>query len=74
MTHAYAKRTWATTQMSQDFFGLYTIARAACIKPRTLQSWYRQETHRAEFAIKMPREYERSMGILLLDLFSNRER
>jgi hypothetical protein len=59
--------------MTNDFFGLHTIARAACIKPRTLQSWYRQERHRADFSIKMPREYERSMGIILLDLFPNRE-
>lgn len=73
MTHSYATRTWAITHMTNDFFGLHTIARAACIKPRTLQSWYRQERHRADFSIKMPREYERSMGIILLDLFPNRE-
>jgi len=69
MTYSYATRTWAITHMSNDFFGLHTIARAAGVKPRTLQSWFRQETHRAQLSIKMPREYERSMGIILLDLF-----
>jgi len=69
MTHSYATRAWAVTHMSNDFFGLQTIARAAGVKPRTLQSWFRQETQRAELSIKMPREYERSMGIILLDLY-----
>jgi hypothetical protein len=68
MTHSYATRTWAMTHMSNDYFGLQTIARAAQVKPRTLQSWFRQETQRADLTIKMPREYERSMGIVLLDL------
>jgi hypothetical protein len=69
MTYSYATRTWAITHMSHDFFGLQTIARAAGVKPRTLQSWFRQETQRAEFTLKMPREYERAMGIILLNLF-----
>ena len=69
MTHSYATRTWAITHMSNDFFGLQTIARAAGVKPRTLQSWFRQETQRVEFTLKMPREYERAMGIILLNLF-----
>jgi hypothetical protein len=68
MTHSYATRAWALHQMSNDYFGLQTIAAMACIKPRTLQSWFRQETRRAKFSLKMPREYERAMAIILLDL------
>jgi hypothetical protein len=69
MTHSYATRAWAMHHMSNDYFGLQAIARSACVKPRTIQSWFRQETQRACFTLKMPREYERSMGIILLDLF-----
>jgi hypothetical protein len=68
MTHSYATRAWALHHMSNDYFGLQTIASMACIKPRTLQSWFRQETHRAKPTLKQPREYERAMGIILLDL------
>lgn len=69
MTHSYATRAWAMHHMFNNYFGLQAIARSACVKPRTIQSWFRQETQRANFALKMPREYERSMGIILLDLF-----
>jgi hypothetical protein len=69
MTHSYATRAWGMHHMSNNYFGLQAIARSACVKPRTIQSWFRQETQRANFALKMPREYERSMGIILLDLF-----
>ena len=68
MTHSYATRAWALHHMSNDYFGLQTIASMACVKPRTLQSWFRQENRRAKLSIKMPREYERAMGIILLDL------
>ncbi|CAB4658742.1 unannotated protein [freshwater metagenome] len=72
MTHSYATRAWAMHHMSKDFFGLQTISRSACVKPRTIQSWFRQETQRADFTLRMPREYERSMGIILLNLFPER--
>lgn len=73
MTHSYATRAWALHHMSNDYFGLQTIASMACVKPRTLQSWFRQETRRTKFSLKMPREYERAMGIILLDLLPYQE-
>jgi hypothetical protein len=73
MTHSYATRAWAIQHMANDYFGLQAIASMACVKPRTLQSWFRQETRRAKYSIKMPREYERAMGIILLDLFPSHE-
>jgi hypothetical protein len=73
MTHSYATRAWAMHHMANDFFGLQAIASMACVKPRTLQSWFRQETRRAKLSIKMPREYERAMGIILLDLYPSHE-
>lgn len=73
MTHSYATRAWALHHMSNDYFGLQTIASMACVKPRTLQSWFRQETHRAKPTLKQPREYERAMGIILLDLLPHQD-
>jgi hypothetical protein len=73
MTHSYATRAWAIEHMSNDFFGLQAIASMACVNPRTLQTWFRQETQRAKFTLKQPREYERAMGIILLDLLPTRE-
>jgi hypothetical protein len=73
MTHSYATRAWAIEHMSNDFFGLQAIASMACVNPRTLQTWFRQETHRAKPTLKQPREYERAMGIILLDLLPNRD-
>lgn len=69
MTYSYATRAWALLHMEKNFFGLQTIATCADVKPKTLQSWFRQDTNRAPDTLKMPREYERAMGILLLDNF-----
>ena len=73
MTHSYATRAWAIEHMSNDFFGLQAIASMACVNPRTLQTWFRQEIHRAKLTLKQPREYERAMGIILLDLLPHRD-
>jgi hypothetical protein len=73
MTHSYATRAWAMHHMSNNYFGLQAIARSACVKPRTIQTWFRQETHRAKPNLKQPREYERAMGIILLDLLPHRD-
>lgn len=73
MTHSYATRAWAMHHMSNNYFGLQAIARSACVNPRTIQTWFRQETHRAKPTQKQPREYERAMGIILLDLLPHRD-
>ena len=73
MTHSYATRAWAMHHMSNNYFGLQAIARSACVNPRTIQTWFRQETHRAKPTLKQPREYERAMGIILLDLLPHRD-
>ena len=65
MTHSYALRAWAIEQMSQFIFGRETIAKAAGINPRTLSSWYRQETYRLKGGCHYPNEYERAFAIVV---------
>ena len=67
MTFSYAVRAWTMEQMSMDYFGINAIATGACVNWKTVEAWFRQDTDRAKLMMKTPREYERSMGILLYE-------
>jgi hypothetical protein len=56
-------------KIAQGKFGITFTSRIADIPEATGKTWLRQATHRLPASKKMPREYERGMGILLLEKF-----
>jgi hypothetical protein len=66
MTYSYVRQAWVEEQIDKGVFGITTISRAAGITEATGKTWLRQAAHRLPSHKKMPREYERALGILLL--------
>jgi hypothetical protein len=50
-------------------FGRESIAEAACVKPRTISTWFRQEIRKLPYGRKLPNEYQRAMGIVLSSFY-----
>ena len=74
MTYAYATRSWALAQMHLYVFGRDTIAEACDVPPRTLATWYRSDLGRLPSLLKVPREDQRALGLVLLKRYpSNQE-
>jgi hypothetical protein len=69
MTYSYARQSWVEAKIAQGVFGITFISRIADIPDATGKTWLRQATHRLPASKKMPREYERGMGILLLEKY-----
>ena len=69
MTYSYARQSWVEAKIAQGVFGITFISRVADIPEATGKTWLRQATHRLPASKKMPREFERAMGILLLEKY-----
>ena len=69
MTYSYVRQAWVEDQINQGIFGITLISRAAGIPEATGKTWLRQASHRLPAHKKMPREYERALGILLLEKY-----
>ena len=69
MTYSYVRQAWVNQQLLKGVFGITTISRAAGIPESTGKTWLRQGSCRLPSHKKMPREYERALGILLLERY-----
>ena len=69
MSYSYATREWALAHMWMCRFGRESIAEAACVKPRTISTWFRQEIRKLPYGHKLPNEFQRGMGIVLSSFY-----
>lgn len=69
MTYSYVRQSWVEEQINKEIFGITLISRIAQIPEATGKTWLRQASYRLPPHKKMPREYERAMGILLLEKY-----
>lgn len=69
ITYSYVRQSWVEKQIQEGIFGITLISRVAGIPESTGKTWLRQATERLPAHKKMPREYERAIGILLLEKY-----
>ena len=69
MTYSYARQAWVEKKIDEGIFGITLISRAAGIPESTGKTWLRQHSNRLPSHKKMPREYERALGLLLLEKY-----
>ena len=72
-SYSWVRRNWVVSEFSKDEFGINTISKLAEIPIGVAKDWCRRSYSDLNPNMKKAREYERAIGILLIENFSNQK-